>query len=201
MTRQIFDKPWLRRPNQRWCEKARNICGDHCNFACRPTNYSEAAPEAEERIFLTSPGIILDGLAISGFFSSMFPVLKMILQIGALVGLMIGSVSGNSVGLQIDHGSPRDHAVVVDCCVDAHLDPVVCFDTRSPEHQDDQGCPDHPGEHHHHHICSCSSPHLFADALDFLKLSALNGECSKIGSECLLVPESPVLSEDKPPLI
>lgn len=133
-----------------------------------------------------------------GSFIRVFPKAKIFLLVGAFVGLLVGAVSGKMTGYSGLHDSETHSEAVQDCCKDAHSSD---FDCDAPCPQDQQECPDHPGEHHHHHSCTCGSPHLFAGGPVAHRVAVPDQKRSPIEVERQLVPDSPVLSEDKPPLI
>lgn len=129
----------------------------------------------------------------------MLAVAKIFLLVGAFVGLLVGSVSGQVVDGHPDHGPEHSDPSMEDCCEGESQDAAGC--EASDCDDDGHECPDHPGEHHHHHKCHCSSPTLFSDAHVLQRLGVASQKRSLLDIEVLLAPDSPVLSDDKPPLI
>ena len=128
----------------------------------------------------------------------MFPVARFFLLVGAFAGLLVGAVSGNMTGDPHSQAMDAHSTSVGDCCYDLHSGASACDEPCS---EDQQECPDHPGEHHHHHSCSGSAPHIFAYAIAKLRVPVPEQKRTPIASDSQHIPDSPVFSEDKPPLI
>jgi hypothetical protein len=114
--------------------------------------------------------------------------------------LLLGVFAG--VGLRAfgnpNHKEAADSCPVVSNCSDADPD---CHDTQHSDDEHGPECPSEPHEHHHHHGPCCGGNYLTVRDADGLRLvipAESRLEISLVGS---IIPDGPVLSEDKPPLI
>lgn len=62
-------------------------------------------------------------------------------------------------------------------------------------------CPSEPNDHHHHKGSCCAAGVLFLSEYSPIRLAPLNESRALIAGSEDLLPDSPLLSEDKPPLI
>lgn len=113
--------------------------------------------------------------------------------------LLLGIFAGLLSGMPLAHDSDSPIVKVQEHCDDCcELDDAVGVEAEhGPE------CPPEPHEHHHHHThCGgCAAPVFFADATSVCRLPLAAYGRTELDFESELVPDPPVLSEDKPPLI
>jgi hypothetical protein len=133
----------------------------------------------------------------------MISLLRALLLCGTYAGLLVTIVTGTLVNACGDHESDHTHEAELHCDDMSCEEADECHTTDC--HEDESPCDsdDHSDEHHHHHHHSCTSDSIPVAALTqgCQQLSHPSHKLSLIVTEHLDVPDAPVLSEDKPPLI
>ena len=114
--------------------------------------------------------------------------------------LLFGVFAG--VGLRA-FGSP-DHKEVGDVCPAASVCSDIdsdCHDSQQSDDEHGQDCPDGPHEHHHHHGPCCGGNHFTVHDVDGFRLAIPAESRLEHASVGIIIPDGPLLSLDKPPLI
>lgn len=133
----------------------------------------------------------------------MTSLLRALLLCGIYAGLLVTSVTGNVANSCGDYELDRTHEIDPQCC-DTPCEEALecnisdCNDDESPCDPEDHSDEHH---HHHHHTCTPGFTPVAVPAQEFQQLAITSHELTLIAAEHLGVPDAPVLSEDKPPLI